>query len=201
MPSSREGETRARILAMLASPRALMSAVFMSAVFMCAFVTLGCASTSPDRSEPAPLGPGPTPVEIAAPAPPPVVAAPLPAPAPPPPATCTIFVKPGVVGRGALVRVVDAGMARWLRGVEGDRVLAKHRFQGWLIKSLQPADPCYREIELRAGDVVVKVNGKSIEKPDQAFAVFEAMRTAPAIVVDYLREGKPRQMSLPVSAD
>ena len=43
------------------------------------------------------------------------------------------------------------------------------------------------------------MNGKSIEKPDQAFEVFESARTAPAIVVDYLRDGKPRQLSLAIS--
>ena len=110
-----------------------------------------------------------------------------------------MFVKPGVVNRAALVRLLNAGMPRWLQGVEGDRVLAKHRFQGWVIKSLHSADPCYREIDLRPGDVVQKVNGKFIEKPDQAFEVFESARTAPAIVVDYLRDGKPRQLSLAIS--
>jgi S1-C subfamily serine protease len=110
-----------------------------------------------------------------------------------------MFAKPGVVNRAALVRLLNAGMPRWLQGVEGDRVLAKHRFQGWVIKSLHSADPCYREIDLRPGDVVQKVNGKSIEKPDQAFEVFESARTAPAIVVDYLRDGKSRQLSLAIS--
>ena len=163
-------------------------------------LALGCATAAPDMAEPAPVGPDPAPI-FAAPPPAPAAAPAPPAPSalPPPAPTCTMFVRPGVVGRAALVRLVDAGMPRWLQGVEGDRVLAKHRFQGWVIKSLHAADPCYREIDLRPGDVVQKVNGKFIEKPDQAFEVFELARTAPAIVVDYLRDGKPRQLSLAIS--
>ncbi len=161
----------------------------------------GCGTATSQMAEPAPVGPDPAPI-IAAPPPEPAAPVPpasIPSVAPPPAPTCTMFVKPGVVGRAALVRSIDAGMPRWLQGVEGDRVLAKHRFQGWVIKSLHPTDPCYREIDLRQGDVVQKVNGKAVEKPDQAFEVFESMRTAPAIVVDYLREGKARQLTLAIS--
>jgi type II secretory pathway component PulC len=110
-----------------------------------------------------------------------------------------MFARPGVLRRAALVRTIDAGLPLWLQGVEGDRVLANHRFQGWLVKSLHPGDPCYQDVDLRSGDVVLRVNGKSIEKPDQAFDVVQSLRTAPAIVVDYLRDGKPRQFTLPIA--
>jgi type II secretory pathway component PulC len=43
------------------------------------------------------------------------------------------------------------------------------------------------------------VNGKSIEKPEQAFDVVESLRTAPAIVVDFLREGKPQRVSIAIA--
>lgn len=119
----------------------------------------------------------------------------------PPPATCTMFAKPGVIHRQALIRLIDAGLPRWMQGVEGDRALANHRFQGWLIKSLYPDDPCYRDIGLLPGDIVQKVNGKSIEKPEQAFDVAESLRTAPAIVVDFLRNGSAKSISIAVAND
>jgi len=128
--------------------------------------------------------------------------APPPTPAkvePAPPQPCTMFVKPGVLGRAALVRLINAGLPRWMQGVEGDRALANHRFQGWLIKSLYPDDPCYRDIDLRRGDVVQKVNGKSIERPEQAFDVAESLKTASAIVVDFLREGKLQRISIVIA--
>lgn len=139
---------------------------------------------------------------------PPVADEPAPLPlaqasdAPPPaPAACTMFSKPGVVRRQALVRLIDAGLPRWMQGVEGDRALANHRFQGWLIKSLYPNDPCYHDIGLERGDVVQKVNGKSIEKPEQAFDVVESLRTAPTIVVDFLRNGRPKSITIAIAND
>ena len=146
--------------------------------------------------------PGPELIAMAAePSPlPPPLPPPVPAkvePAPPPP--CTMFAKPGVLRRAALVHLIDAGLPRWMQGVEGDRMLANHRFQGWLIKSLYPGDPCYQEIDLHGGDVVQKVNGKSIEKPEQAFDVAESLRTASAFVVEFLREGKPKRITITIA--
>ena len=152
-----------------------------------------CATSAPEMAAPPPVAPEPEPMAVPAAAP---VAAPTPAPAP---RTCDMFVKPGVVRRTSLVRVIDAGLPRWLQGVEGDRMLANHKFQGWLVKSLHPGDPCYKDVDLRQGDVVQKVNGKSIEKPDQAFDVLQSLRSAPALMVDYLREGKPRQFTIAIS--
>ncbi len=117
------------------------------------------------------------------------------------PRTCDMFARPGLLRRVAVVRLLDAGLPRWLQGVEGDRALVNHRFQGWLVKSLYPGDPCYKDLDLRAGDVVQKVNGKSIEKPEQAFDVAESLRAAPSLTVDYLRDGKARRLSIGISSE
>ena len=109
-----------------------------------------------------------------------------------------MFSKPGVLRRASLIRLIDAGLPRWLQGVEGDRALANHRFQGWLVKSLYPGDPCYEAIDLRSGDIVQKVNGKSIERPEQAFDVAQSLRTAPALSVDFLRDGKPHKIEIAI---
>jgi hypothetical protein len=126
---------------------------------------------------------------------------PAPTEAPSPARACDMFAKPGVLKRVALVRLLDAGLPRWLQGVEGDRALANHRFQGWLVKSLYPEDPCYKDLDLRAGDVVQKVNGKSIEKPEQAFDVAESLRAAPSLTVDYIRDGRSRRLSIEISGE
>jgi S1-C subfamily serine protease len=110
-----------------------------------------------------------------------------------------MFAKPGVVKRTSLVKLIDAGLPRWLQGIEGDRKIAKHRFQGWLIKSLHAGDPCYEDLDLRSGDVVQKVNDKSIERPEQAYEVAQSLRTASSIVVQYLRDDKPRKLTIPIS--
>jgi type II secretory pathway component PulC len=95
---------------------------------------------------------------------------------------------------------VDAGVGRWLAGgAEVKQKLAKAKFQGWEVVRLYPGDPCYRQIDLRPGDVVTQVNGKSIERPEQAFAVFSSLRTDTTLVVDYLRAGQPKRLSLDIA--
>jgi len=160
-----------------------------------ALLSFSCASTIAE-------GPGPEPAPLVETSSPPPPETPPPAPAKVEAANlqvCTMFVKPGVVRRSALVRLIDAGLPRWMQGVEGDRALANHRFQGWLIKSLYPGDPCYRDIDLNPGDVVQKVNGKSIEKPEQAFDVVQSLKTAPALIVDFLRDGKPQRFTIAIA--
>jgi type II secretory pathway component PulC len=105
-----------------------------------------------------------------------------------------------VLKRSAVVRVVDAGIGRWLAGgAEVERKIAKSRLQGWEIRRLYPGDPCYLAVDLRPFDVVTQVNGKSIEKPEQAFDVLGSLRTASELVVDFLRDGQPQKLTLQIS--
>ena len=102
--------------------------------------------------------------------------------------------------RSAVVRVVDAGLGRWLAGgAEVERKIAKSRFQGWEIRRLYPGDPCYAAVDLRPHDVVIQINGKPIEKPEQAFDVFGSLRTVPELVVDFLRDGRPQKLTLQIA--
>jgi len=162
--------------------------------------SLSCATSRPDLAGPAPVGEQPTPVVAVAPSPPP--AAVLPPPPAPEPARCTAFVKPGVLKRSAVVRVVDAGVGRWLAGgVDVERKIAKSRFQGWEITRLFPGDPCYAAVDLRPHDVVIQVNGKPIEKPEQAFDVLSSLRSAPELVVEFLRDGQKQTLTLQIVND
>jgi hypothetical protein len=127
------------------------------------------------------------------------------APAPAPPAAapgsgvCTEFVRPGVLRRKAVVRVVDRGLGQWLSQVKVSPARTGRRFTGWEIQQLYPDDPCYRVVDLQAGDVVTRVNGASLEKPDQANKVFQGLRAAPALDIELLRQGVPRRVSLTIA--
>ena len=52
---------------------------------------------------------------------------------------------------------------------------------------------------MRPNDVVRQVNGKPIEKPEQAFDVLSSLRTASELVVDFLRDGQPRKLTLQIA--
>ena len=178
--------------------RSLAISTVKGGVVPVALLLVSCATSRPSPVSPAPVGEEPTPILAAAPSPSPV-AAPSRPPAPEP-AACTAFARSGVLKRSAVVRAVDAGLGRWLAGgAEVERKIAKSRFQGWEIRRLYPGDPCYAAVDLRAQDVVIQVNGKPVEKPDQAFDVFGSLRTAPELVVDFLRNGQPQKLTLPIA--
>src|SRR5438045_2678860 len=112
---------------------------------MAGCLLLACATATP---------PGPLLEE-----PPAAAATPAPAPSPPPPA-CRAFARPGVLRRSALTAALNASLGVWLSGVQVDASVQKGRFRGWVVRSLHPGDPCYRDVDVRTGDVVVRVNGK-----------------------------------------
>jgi type II secretory pathway component PulC len=100
-----------------------------------------------------------------------------------------------------VARAVDAGLGRWLRGVDVVPFRPQGRFAGWRIRALHDGDACYRRVDLVPGDVVVRVNGKSVERPEEASDVFLELKTAPALEVEYLRDGAPRQLRLGIADD
>jgi hypothetical protein len=122
-------------------------------------------------------------------------------PSPPPPPACQLFQKEGVLFRSALTKVINAGLGRWLGEVEGDRAILKGRFQGWIVKRLHPQDPCYQHLPIQPGDIVLRINQKRIEKPEQAFEVFESLRTARELQVNYLHQGKAEVLQIEIVDD
>jgi hypothetical protein len=105
------------------------------------------------------------------------------------------------IRRSALRRTLDAGLGAWLRDFDVEPKVEHGRFQGWLIRAIYAGDPCWGEVDLRAGDIVNRVNRRRIERPDEAQAVWTALRGSGEIVVDYLRDGKARTLRLPVVDD
>lgn|GEM_PF-4262966 len=98
------------------------------------------------------------------------------------------------VKRSALGRTLDAGLGTWLRGIDVEAKLERGHFQGWLVRSLYDGDPCWADVDLRAGDIVTRINRRPIERPEQAQIVWTGLRASREIVVDYLRDGQPRTL-------
>ena len=148
---------------------------------------------SADEQEARRAASGETPVKAAPPAttaPPGAVGA---------PATCAEFARPGVLRRTSVVRAVDGGLGRWLSQVRVTAVRQSGRFGGWQILRLYPDDPCYQGVDLRPGDVVTRVNGNQLERPEQANVVFQGLRAARALDIELLRDGQPRRVSLAIA--
>lgn len=125
--------------------------------------------------------------------------APKAAEAPPPPKAPR---KPGTVSRRDLRNAIADGPGAFLSHVElEDQPAFKDgRFYGFRIAKLLP--PAYwAGIDLQPGDVVAKVNGLPLEKPDHAVAIMRALDKAKEIRVEVERAGALREVVIPIIED
>ncbi len=139
-----------------------------------------------------------SPAEVAFAAPQPARAEASAAPAPSEPEDTT----PAVLTRALLRRVVDAGIGAFLSDVELSPVLDRGRFVGFRLDRARGLRRWNAAgVDLRAGDVVTRVNGSPIERPEQAQAVFWSLPEATELVAEVLRAGAPVTVRVPVVAD
>lgn len=110
----------------------------------------------------------------------------LPAPAPEPPA-------PGRVTRAALDETLAAGPGALLSRVRVQAVRGPSGFRGWRLVAVPPSPA-----DLRPGDILLRVNGRTLERPEHLAALFDALRGASEIVVESERDGVGRVVRVPV---
>lgn len=100
----------------------------------------------------------------------------------------------GEIARADLVPILDAGFGRFLQGVDTEPHLSDGAFVGFRLRSLYPADERFQRIDLTSGDTIIAVNGQSIERPEHALQVWNSLRVASELMVEYLREGERREI-------
>ncbi|MEZ4247175.1 MAG: hypothetical protein R3B99_02925 [Polyangiales bacterium] len=100
----------------------------------------------------------------------------------------------GTIARAELLPILDAGFGRFLQGVQTEPHLEGDQFVGFRITRLYPDDPRFSALELQPGDTVVRVNASPIERPEQALAVWNGLRVASELVVEYRRGEEARQL-------
>lgn len=105
--------------------------------------------------------------------------------------------EPKRLERAEVDRAVAAGLGRFLQHVSVEASVENGVFRGFRILELRPPG-AWVGVDLRAGDVVTRVNGQPIERPEQAYAVFVGLKQADRVVVSYVREGQPRELVIPI---
>jgi S1-C subfamily serine protease len=92
---------------------------------------------------------------------------------------------------------VERGFPQFLQKVEVSADVRDGKFAGWVVRALYPMD-FWAGVDLQPGDVVTKVNGLPVERETQAYDVFQALKSAPRLVVSYVRDGTPRTLSFEI---
>lgn len=101
----------------------------------------------------------------------------------------------GALWRDSVDATVDQGLGYFLQRVEvAPSFDAGGRFQGFRIVDLYGAG-FWEGVDLQRGDVILRVNGKPIERENQAYEVFQGLKQADRLQVEYLRRGQRRSLS------
>jgi type II secretory pathway component PulC len=121
------------------------------------------------------------------PAPPPVAAAPVPE---------------HRLKRSAIHAAIVQGLGAFLQHADLDDapVRVDGHFRGFRIAGLRDP-PFWAGVDLKPGDVVTRVNGFPIERPEQAQTAFESLEVASELRVSYERNGEPRELVYPIVED
>ena len=106
--------------------------------------------------------------------------------------------RPGRLWRRDVMSTLSRGLGDFLTRIELEPVLSGGKFRGWRVVNLRPGDPMWQGVDLAPGDVITMVNGRPIERPEQALAAFQSLAVAKELRVAYERNGAPRELVYPI---
>jgi hypothetical protein len=99
-------------------------------------------------------------------------------------------VRVGTISRARIHAELTRGIGRFLGDVRVEAVLSRRHFVGWRLLSLFSARPEVQVQGIQAGDVLLRVNGASIERPEAFKAVWDSLYTADELVLEIERSGQ-----------
>jgi hypothetical protein len=103
-------------------------------------------------------------------------------------------VRTGVITQAELKGFLDRGMPAFIANVVVDRYprARAQRFRGWRIVEFFPGDQRFANVDIKPGDVILRVNERPIERPDQFVAAWGSLKLAKELVVETQRKGEVR---------
>lgn len=101
----------------------------------------------------------------------------------------------GAIVRAELEAVLREGPAWLLSRIQMEELLADGKFQGWRLREL-PIE--WSRVDLRAGDVVTRINTMPIESPTDFWSAWTTLSVASEVKVDFLRDGAAKEVRIPI---
>ncbi len=99
----------------------------------------------------------------------------------------------GEIARAELERVLEAGPGRLLARVEVKASVTGGRFIGWEVVR----NP-WGDVDLVAGDVILSVNGRTLEHPLELKVLWDDLRKSNAIAVEVDRKGEKLRLEFTI---
>lgn len=114
---------------------------------------------------------------------------------PRPKAAAVVKAAPGHVLRADVDRALGQGPPWLLRRVVPEEVLRDGVFVGWRLVALTDE---WSGVDLKPGDIVTRVNGRTLEREGDLWAAWVAVAGASEIRVSYERDGAARELVIPI---
>ncbi len=110
--------------------------------------------------------------------------------------TAVTHTTPGRLDRQAVDLVLTEKGPQWVfQRVVPEEVFVEGKFVGWRIVSM-PKE--WESLDIKPGDVVTRVNGLEIERPEDMWRVWTSVYVASELKIAYQREGKARELVLAI---
>ena len=90
----------------------------------------------------------------------------------------------GVITRAEMRRTVDEGAQAFIQRVQIRPAFRNGQFYGWRVLEYRGPGP------VRAGDIVRRVNGQSLERPEQFMKAWEGLKRRAELVLEMVRHGR-----------
>jgi len=116
----------------------------------------------------------------------------------PEPADAALPARAGRLWRRDVVAVLSRGLGDFLTHLQVEPALSAGKFRGWRVLGFRAGDPLWQGTDLAAGDIVTAVNGRPIERPEQAFAAFQSLAVAQELRIAYERNSVRRELVYPI---
>lgn len=110
-----------------------------------------------------------------------------PAAAGPTPAAEQAIVLEGELERSEVKRVIERGPQKFIASLRVAPYMKGKRFMGFRIEGFAADSPLVNSRAVQPGDVVLKVNGEPVERPEQFMRAWEVVAGAEALEVTLLR--------------
>ncbi|GMV44251.1 MAG: hypothetical protein AMXMBFR64_59670 [Myxococcales bacterium] len=105
------------------------------------------------------------------------------------------------IPRSQLTAILQGGPGMLLQQLQVVPQREGKRFVGFRIRTWFPGNPDLQTDRIRVGDVVVSVNGRRIERPDDLMALWTTLPTATELTVHVVRDGGEHDLSFPIVED
>jgi hypothetical protein len=91
--------------------------------------------------------------------------------------------------RREVIATLSQGLGAFLAKVQVEPSLSQGRFHGWRIVALTGPAGNWDGIDLAPGDVVTDINGRAVERPEEALATWQSLAVAKELRVGRERQG------------